>query len=69
MTSSGKHKPGRHNQVTDALSRKVVEEYVAVISTIESNLLDRARENVVGDATYQKLVQQVKDCPQILVGR
>lgn len=30
------HKPGRHNQVADALSRKEIADYVAAISNIET---------------------------------
>lgn len=56
-----KHKPGRHNQVADALSRKEVQEYVAAITQVESNLADRIRENAKADAEYQRLVKQVEE--------
>jgi len=32
------HKPGRHNQVADALSRKQVIEFVAALSQVETDL-------------------------------
>ena len=56
-----KHKSGRHNQVADALSRKEVEEFMAAITTIETDLVDRIRDKSVLDAEYQKLVLQVKE--------
>lgn len=56
-----KHKPGRHNQVADALSRKAVQEYVTAIAVIESDLTDKIRENAKTDAEYQRLIKQVED--------
>ncbi|KAH7845877.1 hypothetical protein Vadar_006951 [Vaccinium darrowii] len=56
-----KHKPRRHNQVADALSRKEVQEYVAAITQVESDLTDRIRENAKADAEYQRLVKQVEE--------
>lgn len=38
------HKPGRQNQVADALSRKDVELYVAALSSVKTTFLDRVRE-------------------------
>ncbi|KAG8374924.1 hypothetical protein BUALT_Bualt10G0046200 [Buddleja alternifolia] len=35
------HKPGKHNDVADALSQKVVEEYVAALTLVESDFLER----------------------------
>jgi hypothetical protein len=55
------HKPGRHNQVADALSRKTIDETLAALSRIESNFLDRIREMSKQDTTYLKLVEQVKE--------
>ncbi|CAL5371561.1 unnamed protein product [Camellia sinensis] len=56
-----RHKPGRHNQVADALSRKEIVDYVAAISNIETQLLERIRASAAIDSEYQRLVQQVKD--------
>ncbi|KAG8371593.1 hypothetical protein BUALT_Bualt13G0104100 [Buddleja alternifolia] len=50
---------GKHNDVADALSRKVVEEYVAALTLIESDFLERIRESSQNDAVYMKLVEQV----------
>ena len=53
------HKPGKHNQVVDALSRKQLQEYVAALTRVESNFVERIKESSKLDATYQKLVQNV----------
>ena len=53
------HKLGKHNQVVDALSRKQVQEYVATLTRVESNFVERIKESSKLDATYQKLVQDV----------
>ncbi|KAH7856309.1 hypothetical protein Vadar_006597 [Vaccinium darrowii] len=53
--------PGRHNQVTDALSHKEVQKYVAAITRVESDFADRIRENAKTDAEYQRLVKQVEE--------
>ncbi|KAG8376249.1 hypothetical protein BUALT_Bualt09G0043400 [Buddleja alternifolia] len=53
------HRPGKHNDVADALSRKAVEEYVAALTLIESDFLERIRESSQNDAVYMKLVEQV----------
>ena len=53
------HKPGKHNQVADALSRKQVQEYVAALTRVESDFVERIKESSKLDATYQKLVQDV----------
>ncbi|KAG6474774.1 hypothetical protein ZIOFF_068713 [Zingiber officinale] len=55
------HKPGRHNQVADALSRKEVFATFYSISRVESDMLDRIKAVTASDTTYEKLVQQVKD--------
>ncbi|KAL0421316.1 UNVERIFIED_CONTAM: Transposon Ty3-G Gag-Pol polyprotein [Sesamum latifolium] len=39
------HRPGKHNDVADALSRMMVEEYVAALTVVESDLLDQIRES------------------------
>ncbi|KAL0373601.1 UNVERIFIED_CONTAM: hypothetical protein Sradi_3275800 [Sesamum radiatum] len=54
------HGPGRHNDVADALSRKMIEEYVAALTVVESDFLDQIRESSKTDAGYLKLVEQVK---------
>ncbi|KAL0462743.1 UNVERIFIED_CONTAM: Transposon Ty3-I Gag-Pol polyprotein [Sesamum latifolium] len=55
------HRPGKHNDVEDALNRKMVEEYVAALKVVESDLLDQIRESSKTDASYIKLVEQVKN--------
>ncbi|KAL0423509.1 UNVERIFIED_CONTAM: RNA-directed DNA polymerase [Sesamum radiatum] len=54
------HRPGKHNDVADALSRKLVEEYVAALTVVEYDFLDQIRESSKTDAGYLKLVEQVK---------
>ena len=49
----------QHNQVANALSRKQVQEYVAALTRVESNFVQRIKESSRLDATYQKLVQDV----------
>ena len=53
------HKPGKHDEVADALSRKQVQEYVAALTKVESNFVDRIKDSVKLDATNQKLMQDV----------
>ena len=53
------HKLGKHNEVANALSHKQVQEYVAALTRMESNFMDRIKESAKLDATYQKLVQDV----------
>ncbi|KAL0413714.1 UNVERIFIED_CONTAM: Transposon Ty3-I Gag-Pol polyprotein [Sesamum radiatum] len=55
------HRPGKHNDVADALSRKMVEEYVVALTVVESDLLDQIRESLKTDAGYMKLVEQVRN--------
>ncbi|KAG6522526.1 hypothetical protein ZIOFF_019666 [Zingiber officinale] len=55
------HKPGKHNQVADALSRKEVFATFYSISRVESDMLDRIKAVAASDTTYGKLVQQVRD--------
>ncbi|KAG6515906.1 hypothetical protein ZIOFF_026344 [Zingiber officinale] len=52
------HKPGKHNQVADALSRKEVFATFYSISRVESDMLDRIKVVAASDTTYGKLVQQ-----------
>ncbi|KAI4374585.1 hypothetical protein MLD38_012565 [Melastoma candidum] len=54
------HRPGRHNLVADALSRKTVE-MVTAISTFQAEILDKVRNLARADPAYMKLVQQVKE--------
>ena len=53
------HKPGRHNQVADALSRKQAVEYVAALTQVTAELTERIREEGKTDAQYGRLVQDV----------
>ena len=55
----GTHKFGKHNQVADALSHKQVQEYVAALTKVKSDFVERIKERCKLDATYQKLVQDV----------
>ena len=55
------HKPGRQNDVADALSRKEVQAYVAALTTVHSNFLDRLKEHAKIDVAYTKLQQDVKE--------
>ena len=53
------HRPGRHNQVADALSRKEVASYVSSLSRVVANFTVRVRQEGPQDSSYQKLVEQV----------
>ena len=55
------HRPGRQNQVADALSRKAVETYVAALTSVQSDFLDRVRAQITVDATYLQLREKVKE--------
>ncbi|KAL0423698.1 UNVERIFIED_CONTAM: Retrovirus-related Pol polyprotein from transposon.6 [Sesamum radiatum] len=59
-TLSGCTGPGKHNDVADALSRKLVEEYVAALTVVEYDFLDQIRESSKTDVGYLKLVEHVK---------
>ncbi|KAK4382006.1 hypothetical protein Sango_2915700 [Sesamum angolense] len=50
----------RHNDVADALSRKLVEEYVVALTVVESDFLDQIQESSKTDAGYLKLMEQVQ---------
>ncbi|KAL0302203.1 UNVERIFIED_CONTAM: RNA-directed DNA polymerase [Sesamum angustifolium] len=54
------YRPGKHNNVVDVVSRKLVEEYVAALTVVESDFLDQNRESSKTDAGYLKLVEQVQ---------
>ena len=55
------HKPGRHNQVAYALSRKEVASYVGSLSLVVTDLKEWVRLEAAQDSMYQKLVEQVKN--------
>ena len=46
------HKPSKHNQVTDALSRKHVQEYVVALTRVELDFVERIKESSKLDAIY-----------------
>ena len=48
------HKPGKHNQVADALSRKEVFVAVYSISKLETDFYDRIRLCTANDSLYVK---------------
>ena len=55
------HKPGKHNQVADALSRKEVFVAVYSISKLESDFYDRIRLCAANDSLYVKWMGQVQE--------
>ncbi|KAK0598331.1 hypothetical protein LWI29_033736 [Acer saccharum] len=56
------HRPGRQNQVADALSRiEVVQAYVSALAELQANFLDRLRQQAAVDSSYIKLKQEVLD--------
>ena len=55
------HKPSRHNQVADTLSKKEVASYVGSLSLVVADFIERVRQEAPQDPTYQKLVEQMKD--------
>ena len=57
----GEHKPGKHNQVADALSRKEVFVAVCSISKLKTNFYDRIRLCAANDSLYVKWMGQVQD--------
>ena len=48
------HKPGKHNQVADALSKKEVFVAVYSISKLETDFYDRIRLCAANDSLYVK---------------
>ncbi|KAK4403123.1 RNA-directed DNA polymerase [Sesamum angolense] len=54
------HRPGKHNDVADALSQKLVEEYVAALTVVESDFFDQIQESSKTDAGYLNLVEQIQ---------
>ncbi|WMV08473.1 hypothetical protein MTR67_001858 [Solanum verrucosum] len=55
------HKPGKHNQVADALSRKEVFAAVYSISKLETDFIDRIRLCAANDSLYIEWMGQVQD--------
>jgi len=53
------YKPGRHNQVADALNRREVLANLIAMDHVEFDMLDRLRQAAVEDAAYVKLVDLV----------
>ena len=51
------HKPGRHNQVADVLSRKEVARYLGLLSRVVVDFTERVRQEASQDPAYQKLVE------------
>ena len=50
------HKPGRHNQVVDALRQREIHDYVIAIFQITTDFLDQIRTCAESDSDYQKLI-------------
>ena len=55
------HKPGKYNQVADALSRKEVFVAVYSISKLETNFYDRIRLCAANDSLCVKRMGQVQE--------
>lgn len=55
------HKPGKHNQVVNALSLKEVFAIVYSILKLEFDFFDKIWLRVVNDSLYVKLMGQVQD--------
>lgn len=53
------HRPGRQNQVADALSRQANQEFVAAVATMQTDMTERIREAAQTDAAYAKLMRDV----------
>ncbi|XP_028068806.1 uncharacterized protein LOC114271381 [Camellia sinensis] len=64
-----RHKLGQHNLVADALSWKEIVEYMAVISNIETQLLERIRDSTAIDSKYQRLVHQAQALSGFIKGK
>ncbi|RVW60175.1 Transposon Tf2-2 polyprotein [Vitis vinifera] len=54
------HGPGRHNTVTDALSRKEVIAYITTLSEVIFDLNEKIKQAAEQDVAYGRLKQQVK---------
>ncbi|KAL5778668.1 hypothetical protein ACOSQ2_009405 [Xanthoceras sorbifolium] len=55
------HRPGRENQVADALSRKEVQGYVAALAALQVTFLERLKQQAEVDVSYTKLRHEVLD--------
>ncbi|KAJ4722993.1 Retrotransposon protein, putative, Ty3-gypsy subclass [Melia azedarach] len=55
------HKPGRQNMVADALNRKEVEGYVAALTSVVSDFIDKVRQHVENDSTYCRLRDEIRE--------
>lgn len=55
------HKPGKQNQVADALSRKEVFAAVYALTRLESDFLVKIKFSAAYDSLYVKLMDQVKE--------
>lgn len=53
------HRPRRQNQVADALSRKTVEAYVAALTTVVTDFLDKIQQQAKTDTTYCQLREKI----------
>lgn len=53
------HKPGKQNEVADALSRQVVFVVVYAIIRLESDFLNKIKFSAAYDPVYVKLMDQV----------
>ena len=54
------HRPGKQNQVADALSKQEIIAYVAALSNVESNFLEWIKEESLKDTVYAKLLDDIK---------
>ena len=55
------HKPGRHNQIADALCRHCVLAIVFSIVQVESDMLERLHQAAEEDATFTMMVDLVRE--------
>lgn len=55
------HKPGRHNQVANALSKHCVLAIVFSLVQVESDMLERLHQAAEEDAAYKKMVNLVQE--------
>lgn len=53
------HRPRRQNQVADALSRKTVEAYVAALTTVVTDFLDKIQQQAETDTSYCQLREKI----------
>ena len=55
------HRPGRHNIVANALSRKEVVAYIVTLTEVISDFNEQIKNAAGLDASYEKLRQQVRN--------